>query len=522
MLSDNTLISPSKTNPMSNRRSLTNVSVLLASLILVVFMITSTSLSGMYVVAQSNSSSNMSSASVGNATSSTGPSDLDKKMLQLASSNQPKDIAALAYIWGYPLVSMVRLIDFSTAPNVPPGPSKGPINTFIHFRDFPNASFTDVVKMNVDTLYSWAYLNLTKEPLVLKVPPTSDRYYVLQFLDAYTNNFNYIGKRTNVTSGGTYLITGLGWNDKAPIGMTQIKSPTNDIIIAGRILAKDSQDVSNVRALQDKFVLSPLSVFEGKGTSINTAANASKEIPVSPEPSFIPITGVKIFDEIGKDMVGNHPYQYDADVIAKFKTIGIGPGKIPSETKNSTISKALELGIAEGEKLIDEKNKNLGTVINGWTYNLDTGDYGTDYLLRAAVAKYAFGANSPQEALYPSLAVDDKGQPLTGSNNYVIHFAKDKLPPVNEFWSITMYNSKNYLVENPINRNSIGDRTEGLKYNSDGSLDIYFQHASPGKDKESNWLPSPTDNFNLFLRLYGPQEVVLKGEYQIPPVQVVS
>lgn len=408
----------------------------------------------------------------------------------------------------------------------------------VHARNLINASFTDVVRPNADTLYSLAYLDLRKESIVLRVPPISDRYHVLQFLDAYSNNFFYIGTRTNITSGGSYLITGPNWNGIVPSGMTQIKSPTNLATIGGRILVNGPQDVSNVRALQDKFVLSPLSLFEdgtrnnpvGTTTSKTTTTimnTTKKEAPVSPQPSFIPKTGIKIFDEISKDMVENPPYQYDADVLAKFNLIGIGPGLTPSSEETAkanatTIKEALQRGIEEGEKLIDEKVRNLGTVVNGWSFNLDTGDYGTDYLLRAAIAKTAHGANSPQEALYPAVFTDDRGEQLTGSRNYVIHFDKDRIPPVNGFWSISMYNSKDYFVDNPINRYAIGDRTPSLKYNADGSLDIYIQHDSPEKDKEFNWLPAPSDDkFSLILRLYIPQEVILKGQYQYPPVQIV-
>ena len=153
-----------------------------------------------------------------------------------------------------------------------------------------------------------------------------------------------------------------------------------------------------------------------------------------------------------------------------------------------------------------------------WTWVI----LGTDYLLRAATVIYGIGANSPEEAVYPGTVTDNEGQNLTGTHNYLIHFDKGQTPPVNAFWSITMYNNKSYLVENPINRYSIGQHTEGLKYNPDGSLDIFIQNASPGADKESNWLPSPSEEFKLVLREYNPQEPILKGEYQIPPVQLVN
>jgi len=461
-----------------------------------------------------------SSASQSPATMSSG--QLNEEMKKLATSDNPVDIATLAYIWGYPLVIKVRTYDYAISPNIPPGPLRGPVNTIAHARDLLDASYTDVVRPNQDTLYSVSYLDLKNKSLILQVPPMSDRYYVLQFTDAYTNSFKYIGTRTNVTSGGTYFITGPNWTGTVPSGMLQIKSPTNLAVLIARILVNGPTDVPNVRALQDKLSLSPISATEGSPIPVNTSVSKSEEIPVSSQPAFMPTTGAKIFDELGNDMIDNPPFQDDAGAVAKFEMIGIGPGLTPSTTKNETILKALEQGIIVGEKMIDEKIAHLGSVVNGWSFNLDTGNYGSDYLLRAAVAKTALGANAPEEALYPLTFVDNSGNNLTGSEKYVIHFDKDKIPPVDAFWSITMYNSKYGFVDNPINRYAIGDRTPGFKFNSDGSFDIYVQKDNPGKEKESNWLPATPDNFSLLLRLYIPKEIVLKGEYQYPQVQRVS
>jgi hypothetical protein len=474
------------------------------------------------VFAQIQTDSTSSNVTTNDSQSQT--EQLNKTMAELESSNNPQDIATLAYIWGYPLVSVVRLVDYSSSPNVPAAPGRGPINTFSSFPSFPTSNFTDIVSINVDTLYSFGLLNLKKEPVVLQVPPISGRYYTLQFIDAYSNNFLYIGSRLNDTTGGTYLITGPNWKGDVPPSMKEIKSPTNTVDIGGRIFVNGTADVPNVNAIQAKLMLTPLSAFGRNTTSpqpVTSETNASKQVPIGPQPSLIPTTGIKIFDEISKDMADNPPPEADSEVLAKFATIGIGPGLTPSDTKNDTIRAALENGIAEGEKIIDAQVQNLGMKVNGWLVNLDAGNYGTNYLLRAAVAKFGLGANSPEEAVYPSTFTDNQGQKLTGTNNYLIHFDKGQTPPVNAFWSITLYNNKSYLAENPINRYSISQHTEGLKYNPDGSLDLYIQHASPGADKESNWLPSPSGEFNLVLREYNPQDAILKGEYQITPVQLI-
>jgi len=204
----------------------------------------------------------------------------------------------------------------------------------------------------------------------------------------------------------------------------------------------------------------------------------------------------------------------------KLASIGIGPGKRPSTEANATIKAALQTGITEGQKMIAAEAANAGTNVNGWRYAIPTGDYGTDYLLRAAVAQLGLGANIAQEALYPVTFTDSQGRPLTGDNNYIIHFNPGQTRPVNAFWSITMYNNKSLFVDNPINRYSIGKYTEGLKNDTDDSLDIYIQHASPGKDRESNWLPSDKNSFYLILRMYLPTEEVLNGRWTPPAVRI--
>ena len=453
-------------------------------------------------------------------------SELDIKMAQLTTSNKSEDIATLAYIWGFPLVTMERQFNFVTNPNVPPGPGRGPANTISCARELANASFTDIVSPNADTLFCYTQFDLKNEPVVLVVPPIADRYYTFQFLDAYTNDYAYVGTRETGSTGGTYLLAGPDWDGQVPEGMTKIWTPTNLAWLLNRILVKGPADVPNVNAIQDQISVKPLSEFQGNTTtslssaaSATTQTNASKEVPIGPQPALIPTTGIKIYDEISTAMSGNPLNPPDPVLVTKLASIGVSPGKTPSTQSNDTIKTALQTGITEGQKLIDARVANFGTNVNGWLVNAQTGVYGTDYLFRAAVTQHGLGANVGQEAFYPATFTDSEGSPLNGANNYVIHFNPGQTPPVDGFWSITMYDDKSLFVDNPINRYNIGKYTEGLKNNTDGSLDIYIQNASPGADKESNWLPAPQSGFNLVLRMYLPEPQALNGTWQLPLVQ---
>jgi hypothetical protein len=451
--------------------------------------------------------------------------DLNIKMAQLSASNTPDGIATLAYIWGFPLVTMERQFNFVTSPNVPPGIGRGPSNAISCATALANASFTDVVTPNSDTLYCQSQFDLSKEPVVIVVPPISDRYYSFEFLDAYTNDYTYLGQRASGGNGGTYLMAGPDWNGQVPEGMTKIWTPTNLAWLITRTLAKGPADVPNVIAIQDKIVVKPLSEFQANTTSSTapkTEANASKEIPIGPQPTLIAPTGIKIFDEISAAMDGNPLNPPDPVLVTKLASIGIGPGKVPSTEANDTIKTALQNGITEGQKLIDAKVAKFGTLVNGWLSNAQPGVYGTDYLFRAATTQFGLGANIGQEAFYPSTFTDSQGKPLNGNNSYLIHFDPGQTPPVNGFWSVSMYNDKNLFIDNPINRYNIGKYTEGLKNNTDGSLDIFIQNKNPGPDKESNWLPSPEGSFNMVLRLYLPQPQALNGTWQLPLVQKVD
>jgi hypothetical protein len=253
---------------------------------------------------------------------------LNTKMAQISSSNKPEDIAMLAYIWGFPLVTMQRQFNLATRSNTP-GIGRGSANTLSCARTLIDASFTDIVSPNSDTLYCITQFDLKKEPIAVVVPPiAADRYYTFQFLDAYTNVFAYIGTRATGPNGGTYLIAGPNWNGQVPQGMTKIWSPTNLAWLINRILVKGQADVANVNAIQDKIVVKPLSAFQGKAVPPQPTGDASlsSEVPIGPQPSLIAPTGIKIYDEIGQAMVGNPLNPPDPGLVTKLASIGIGPG----------------------------------------------------------------------------------------------------------------------------------------------------------------------------------------------------
>jgi len=219
----------------------------------------------------------------------------------------------------------------------------------------------------------------------------------------------------------------------------------------------------------------------------------------------------------------NPPAAADASALNNFTAIGVAPGT-PFDLKSldPAVAKSVEGSVKTAQaKISAEAKKPHGKKVNGWDVMTNLGRYGTDYLFRSVVALVGLGANLPEDAIYPRATEDTDGQPLNGANRYLVHFPHGQLPPVNAFWSLSMYNSKQFFAQNPINRYAIGDRDK-LKFNDDGSLTINIQRESPGKEKESNWLPAPKDSFNVFMRLYWPKKEILDGVWKAPGVERVK
>ncbi|AKU96879.1 putative exported protein [Labilithrix luteola] len=434
------------------------------------------------------------------------------------------DIEARASIFGFPLVLMDVTRAVSTSvPERDEEKQKAPINQLVHLREFPDASFTDVVSPNADTLYSFAFLDLKAEPMVLSLPEMGTRYYLMELMDAWTNVFASPGTRTTGNGKGAFLIAGPTWKGTLPNGVVEIRSPTNLVWIIGRTQTNGKKDYAAVHALQDGYDLRPLSAY-GKADfhapRVAVAPDIDNQTP--PIEQVAKMEPTEFFQRLNALMKDNPPSPADADAVKRFGEVGVGPGKVfDRNTVSPEVLATVDLGMTEAiRRIVIEAKRPHGRAQNGWELHEGLGAYGTDYLWRAIVARVGLGANLPEDAIYPHAKVDAEGQPLDGKHRYVMRFAKGALPPVHAFWSISMYDARQFFVDNPIDRYAIGDRDD-LVFEPDGSLVLLLQHESPGKEHEPNWLPAPKGSFNLIMRLYWPKAEALDGRWTTPPIERV-
>jgi hypothetical protein len=443
---------------------------------------------------------------------------------QEAKQSEALKAGVEAVVYGLPLVIMDLTKDKLT--NVAkPDAFAAPVNQFVNVRQFPDASFKDVVRANVDTLYSSAFLDVSAEPIVLSVPDTHGRYYLMPMLDAWTNVFASPGKRTTGTKAGNFAITGPGWSGALPKGVTEIKAPTNLVWIIGRTQTDGPADYPAVHKIQDGYKLTPLSAFGKPYTPPAGKVDPSLDMKTAPVDQLKKMSAETFFSRLATLLKSNPPPASEAPVLEKLKAIGVVPGeKFDPGKLDPAVAKGLEQSVSVALDKLLAASKEVGAPVNGWRIPpMILGKYGSDYGARAVVALVGLGANLPQDAVYPSAYVDGEGKGLDGANKYVIHFDKGATPPVKAFWSITMYNPESFFVANPLNRYAISSWMP-LKKNPDGSLDIYVQHDSPGKAKETNWLPANDKDFNMTLRMYWPTEKapsIIDGSWKPPAVKPV-
>jgi hypothetical protein len=431
-------------------------------------------------------------------------------------------IAVEAYIYGYPLVTMEMTRRVMTNVATIEG-TRGPVGQFVNMRQYPTAAFRDVTAPNADTLYSSAWLDVRQEPYILSIPDEGDRYYLMPMLSGWTDVFTDPGTRTTGTNAQKYAITGPRWRGQLPQGVKELKSPTNMVWILGRTYCTGTpDDYKAVHAIQDRYSLVPLSGYGKAYTPPKGKYDPGIDMKTPVRDQVNRLDAASYFKMLASLMLDNPPAKADAPLIEKMAKIGIVPGEEFDIIKLTPDAfKALKDVLKAAQEKIMGYFKDAGVHKNGWLFTTKTGIYETAYLDRALVTAIGLGANRPQDAVYPTSEVDGDGKPYDGANKYVMHFPKGQTPPAKGFWSLTMYDGDYFFVKNPINRSSVSPRND-LKYNGDGSLDLYIQKDSPGKEKESNWLPAPSGKFILMLRLYWPQETapsIIDGTWTPPAVQ---
>jgi hypothetical protein len=430
-------------------------------------------------------------------------------------SSDLRALAVAAWIWGYPLVEATRLRQRFTSPGDPfaprpPSSAGAPLNRIGHQRRLSDPALGGVAP-NVDTLYSLAWLDLAEGPFVLEAPDFGSRYYTFQLAYGDTGADHSLGQRTHGSRLPPVVVHGPGSSPEPPAGAIVVASPTRYFMIGGRVLVRpdDPADFEAVRLLQSQITLRRLTGEDGL---------VPDERPLD--------EGVDGVDPALRDLqrLGNVLRDWivspgDRRLVESFRPLGLSCERgFERHALPAPATAEVVRGLAEATQQIEARTHDLGTSANGWTTNYLGPRFGDDYLLRAAVAKDQIYVTVPEEALYPAASHDADGLPLHGSHAYRIAFAAGGLPPVDAFWSVTLYAAAGGLVANPIDRYAIGDRTPGLVRDADGSLSIRIQHEQP---RDGNWLPAPAGPFRLILRLYVPRPEARSGAWAPPPVERV-
>ena len=435
------------------------------------------------------------------------------------TEEEAHSIGVDAYLYFYSPVTMDLTRKQLTNQEPSPGGIGGPMNRFANVGAFPSADVRVVVRPNFDTLYSSGWLDLTKEPIVVSAPDTGGRYYLLPMLDMWTDVFASPGWRTTGTGASNFLVTPPEWSGTVPDGFTRIDAPTPYVWIIGRTKTDGPADYDAVHKIQDGYKITPLSQWGKEPMAPEVKIDHSIDMKTPPKVTVDTMPPGKFFAYAAELLKLHPPHITDQPMIAQLKRIGFEVGKsFDLDKADPAVQKGLASAPEDAQKLMAWKVPTLARIANGWSMNTDTmGVYGNYYLKRAIVTQLGLGANLPSDAIYPLNLADDTGKPLDGASNYTIHFDKSQIPPVDAFWSITLYDPAGFQVANPLDRFAVSSWMP-FKTNPDGSLDLYFQNESPGADKEANWLPAPKGPFNLTMRLYAPKSDALTGKWNPPPV----
>jgi hypothetical protein len=432
-------------------------------------------------------------------------------------------IAMEAYIYGFPLVDNIRIQHAYFVDTKNPD-FKAPWNQLKNIPRVFTPEDRAVQTPNSDTPYSWIGLDLRTEPIVLTVPPIEkERYFSVQLIDLYTHNFDYLGSRTTGNNGGSFLIAGPGWKGETPKGVKKvIRSETALVIALYRTQLFNPGDLENVKKIQAGYLVRPLSAFLGQPAP-KAAPALEFPKPLTPDTQKTSLEFFRLLN-FALQFCPTHPSE--KVLMARFARIGVGGGKTFNASKLSPeMKKFIEGGMADAwgefEGLV--KRMNAGEIGSGDAFGTRE-HLKNNYLLRMGAAVTGIYGNSEKEAIYPSYFVDAAGQILEGANRYTLRFAPGQLPPVNAFWSVTMYGQPaSLLVANPINRYLLNSpMLPHFTRDTDGGLTLLIQNDSPGKEMEANWLPAPKGRFSVVMRLYWPVPDALNGKWKQPPLQRID
>lgn len=446
---------------------------------------------------------------------------------QAPSPTEARQIAEDAYVYGYSLITTeVTRVQMSNVPKV--GALTSPTGQFVNVPRYPAADYRGISAPNADTLYSVTWLDLS-EPQVFSHPDMGNRFYLFEVTDLWMSDAE--ASPSTRTAGGkaaNYLFTGPGWKGEVPQGVKHFPVATRYMVILGRTYADGTeQDYKAVNALQAQYKITPLSAWGKPYTPVAPPVDPNPGFSMTDKPQTVILAmGTEGYFNLMARLMGGAapPAAADAPMLERMAKIGIVPGKPFEMSKlDSSVQAALKDIPQTALKKIEANKQSLGAIVDGWVVTKGLGTYDpTTYMKRAVVAAFGWPANQERDAVYPNTEVDSSGQKLSGANKYTLHFPKDGTPPVNAFWSFTMYMIDEgwWFVPNRLNKFTVSMR-DNPKFNSDGSLTLYFQNESPGADKEANWLPAPKGDFVLMLRMYWPKDAspsILNGSWKVPAV----
>ena len=415
-------------------------------------------------------------------------------------------LARAAYIWGLPLVQTRLYLKLMRQRSLP-------LNQFFVAPRLATPADKGMGAPNVDTLYGVAWLDLIAQPQIFSVPDTHDRYYAVQFIDAYENSFRYVGRRTTGTKAGHFAIVGPDWSGRLPEGVTRIAAPTKTVCLFSRTLVESEADLPAALAVQAGYTLTTLSDYPRIDRPVRLLDNPASLISALHAEKL----GIAYFDELSAALVEYPPPASDQNFVNSLAVLGIGPGETPSRTDDKQLQNILAAAVVSANAEIRQRFTTGATYVNGWRVRYGIESFIADPLERASENVFGIGYNVAEEGLFFFGTTGSDGKPLSGEKNYTLSFSAGNLPPVSGFWSVTLYGLDWYFQANPINRYAIGDRTSGLHHTPGGGLQIFIQNAAPVSGT-SNWLPAPVGPFMLAFRTYQPQAPLINGTYKLPPI----